>query len=188
MPETYRKNIRILNAYSESPKKIEVTQDQAVTATSKDIILRTGIGKDLDIRKNLEASKLRYRQHEIEMGLKQFPLKTFRIGSMVKFEPEEWSDETFYQNKVYRVHEVRLTASAEKQEADHNYNADFTIYDLVMTVRMEYEDNPAAVLPHFKTPYYPIRVEGKIVTLAGKPTDKTYQIFSNPKTSVHVFK
>lgn len=183
MPETCRKNIRILNAYSESPKTIEVTQDQAVTGTSKDILVRTGIVKELDIRKSLEASKLRYRQHEIEIGLKQFPLTTFRIGSMVKFEPEEWSDETFYQNKVYRVHEVRLTASAEKQEADHNYNTDFTIYDLVMTVRMEYEDNPAAVLPHFKTPYYPIRVEGKIVSLAGKPTDKTYQIFSNPKTS-----
>ena len=183
MPETCRKNIRILNAYSESPQKIEVTQDQAVTGTSKDILVRTGIVKELDIRKNLEASKLHYRQHEIEMGLKQFPLKTFRIGSMVIFEPEEWSDKTFFQKKTYRVHEIRLTASAEKQEADHNYNADFTVYDMVMTVRMEYEDNPAVMLPHFKTPYYPIRVEGKIVSLAGKPTDKTYQIFSNPKTS-----
>ena len=183
MPETCRKNIRILNAYSESPKTIEVTQDQAVTGTTEDIIVRTGIVQELDIRKGLEASKLHYRQHEIEMGLKQFPLKTFRIGSMVKFEPEEWSDETFYQDKVYRVHEIHLRANAEKQEADDNYNAEFTVYDMVMTVRMEYEDNPVAVFPHFKTPYYPIRVEGRIVSLAGKPTDKTYQIFSNPKTS-----
>jgi hypothetical protein len=183
MPETYRKNIRILNAYSESPKKIEVTQDQAVTGTSKDIILRTGIVKDLDIRKSLEASKLRYRQHEIEIGLKQFPLKTFRIGSMVIFESEEWSDETFYQNKEYRVHEIRLTLNAKSQEVDDNYNAAFAVYDMAMTVQMEYEDNPAATLPNFKTPFYPIRVEGKIVSAAGKPTDKTYQIFSNPKTS-----
>jgi hypothetical protein len=183
MPETYRKNIRILNAYSESPKKIEVTQDQAVIGTSKDIIMCTGIMKDLDIRKSLEASKLRYRQHEIEIGLKQFPLKTFRIGSMVIFESEEWSDETFYQNKEYRVHEIRLTLNAKSQEVDDNYNAAFTVYDMAMTVQMEYEDNPAVTLPNFKTPFYPIRVEGKIVSAAGKPTDKTYQIFSNPKTS-----
>jgi hypothetical protein len=183
MPETCRQNIRILNAYSDSPKKIEVTQDQAVSGTSKDIILRTEIVKELDMRKNLEASKLRYRQHEIEIGLKQFPAKTFRIGSMVKFESEEWSDKTFYQKKAYRVHEIRLTANAKEQGADHDYNAEFTIYDMVMTTRMEYEDNPAVMLPHFKTPYYPIRVEGKIVSLAGKPTDKTYQIYSNPKTS-----
>ena len=183
MPETCRQNIRILNAYSGSPKKIEVTQDQAVSGTSKDIILRTEIVKELDKRKNLEASKLHYRQHEIEIGLKQFPAKTFRIGSMVKFETGEWSDKTFLQKKTYRVHEIRLTANAKEQGADHDLNADFTVYDMEMTTRMEYKDNPVVMLPHFKTPYYPIRVEGKIVSLAGKPTHKTYQIFSNPKTS-----
>jgi hypothetical protein len=183
MPETCRQNIRILNAYSESPKKIEVTQDQAVSGTSKDIILRTEIVKELDKRKNLEASKLYYRQHEIEISLKQFPAKTFRIGSMVKFETGEWSDKTFLQKKTYRIHEIRLTANAKEQGADHDLNTDFTIYDMEMTTRMEYKDNPAVILPHFKTPYYPIRVEGKIVSLAGKPTHKTYQIFSNPKTS-----
>lgn len=183
MPETCRQNIRILNAYSESPKKIEVTQDQAVSGTSKDIILRTEIVKELDKRKNLEASKLNYRQHEIEISLKQFPAKTFRIGSMVKFETGEWSDKTFLQKKTYRIHEIRLTANAKEQGADHDLNADFTVYDMEMTTRMEYKDNPAVMLPHFKTPYYPIRVEGKIVSLAGKPTHKTYQIFSNPKTS-----
>jgi hypothetical protein len=183
MPETCRQNIRILNAYSELPKKIEVTQDQAVAGTSKDIILRTEIVKELDIRKNLEASKLHYRQHEVEIGLKQFPAKTFRIGSFVKFETGEWSEKIFLQKKAYRVHEIRLTANAKEQGADHDLNTDFTVYDMEMTARMEFMDNPVVFLPHFKTPYYPIRVEGKIVSLAGKPTHKTYQIFSNPKTS-----
>jgi hypothetical protein len=183
MPETCRQNIRILNAYSELPKNIEVTQDQAVSGTSKDIILRTGIVKDLDIRKSLEASKLRYRQHEIEFGLKEFPAKTFGIGSAVKFETGEWGDKIYLRGKTYRVYEIRLTANAEKQGADDNLNADFAKYNMEMTTRMEYEDNPAVTLPHFKTPFYPIRVEGKIVSAAGKPTDKTYQIFSNPKTS-----
>lgn len=183
MPETCRQNIRILNAYSELPKNIEVTQDQAVSGTSRDILLRTEIVKELDVRKNLEASKLHYRQHEIELGLKQFPAKTFGIGSAVKFETGEWSDKIYLRGKTYRVYEIRLTANAEKQGVDDNLNADFAKYNMEMTTRMEYEDNPAVVLPHFKTPLYPIRVEGKIVSAAGKPTDKTYQIFSNPKTS-----
>jgi len=182
-PETRRENIRVLNAYTESAKKIDITQDQAVSGVSRDIILRTEIVQELDQRKNLEALKLKNRESEIEINLNHFPAKTFGIASRVKFDADLWSDKTFLANQTYRIYEIRLMATAKKQAADQDLNAEFGNYDLEMTARMESVDDPVAHLPEYQKPNYPIFVEGKIISESGKDTDKTYQIYTNKKTS-----
>lgn len=183
IPETCRHNVRILNASSLKPKKMDITQDQAVPGTSNDIILRTEIVKELDKRKSLESSKLFHREHEIEIGFNQFPLKTFRIGTCVHFDKGLWTDALYLSNKSYRVCEIQLKASAKEQEADHDRHADYAVYDMEMIARLEFVDNKDVPLPVFTPPHYPIYAEGYIISESGKDTDKTYQIYPQKKTS-----
>ena len=183
MPETIRHNIRMLNGSADLAKSVVVDQDQAVKGISYDHIVCEDIAVDFEGRTNLEKSKLKHREHELKLTLNQFPGVTFRPGSLVSFNQPEWSGRDFIKKKKYRVYELHFTANAKEEDAGKDYNNPNAVYKVEMTAGLEHIDNPVTFFPEFKKPSYPVRVEGKIVSLAGKPTDKTYQIYSNPKTS-----
>lgn len=182
-PATHRHNVRLLNGCSEAPKKSDITQDHAVAGVSKDILIRTDIIKDLDRRKSLEAAKLARRQPELEIALSAFPAKTFGIGTPARLHNPLWSDASFLARRVFRVFEIHLTARADKQAADENLNADAARYQLDMTAALESVDDARPHLPPYRKPWYPIYVEGNIISESGKDTDKTYQIYTHRETS-----
>jgi len=188
LPETYRHNVKLLNAVSEKPRSEEVPQEQAVKGTHRDVLLRTAIAADFDGRKTLETKKLKNREHEIELVLKKFPLKTFRTGTFVDFDKKTWSKELFPLEKKYRVCEIQMLGRAETQDHEHARDKPFATYNLEMTARLESKDNPHVHLPRFKAPSYPIQVEGKIISEIGEDTDKTYQIYSDKETSQDFYK
>jgi hypothetical protein len=183
LPETYRHNIKLLNAVSEKPRSEEITQEQAVKGTHRDVLLRTSIAADFDGRKSLETQKLKNREHEIDLVLKQFPLKTFRPGTFVDFDKKTWSKELFPFERKYRVCEIQMHGRAETQDHKHARDKPFASYNVEMTARLESRDNPHVHLPLFKAPSYPIQVEGKIISEIGEDNDKTYQIYSDKETS-----
>jgi hypothetical protein len=183
LPETYRHNIKLLNAVSEKPRSEEITQEQAVKGTHRDVLLRTSIAADFDGRKSLETQKLKNREHEIDLVLKQFPLKTFRPGTFVDFDKKTWSKELFPFERKYRVCKIQMHGRAETQDHKHARDKPFASYNVEMTARLESRDNPHVHLPLFKAPSYPIQVEGKIISEIGEDNDKTYQIYSDKETS-----
>ena len=183
LPETYRHNLNLLNAVSEKPRSEEVTQDQAVKGTHRDVLLRTPIAADFDSRKNLETQKLQNREHELELVLKQFPARTFRAGTFVDFDQKTWSKELFPYGRKYRVCEIQMEGRAEVQDHQHAMDTPFSSYDVEMRAGLESRDNPHVHLPPFKAPSYPIQVEGKIISEIGEDDHKTYQIYSDTETS-----
>ena len=183
LPETYRHTVKVLNAYSEKPQSEEVKQDQAVAGAHRDVLLRVPIAADFESRKSLETEKLKNREHEIELVLKQFPLKTFRTGSLVEFDKQNWSKEVFPHGRKYRVYEIQIQGKAQIQELKQELGVEIAAYDLEMRAMLEQRDNPHVYLPPFEAPNYPIQVEGKIVSELGEYTDKTYQIYSDEETS-----
>ncbi|MCP3944055.1 MAG: hypothetical protein GY710_21605 [Desulfobacteraceae bacterium] len=183
IPETIRHNTQILNVSVNSEKPIEVNQKQAVSGIYRGVLVRSEITKDIETLTGLEQTRLKLREHELELNFNQFPAVTFMPGSSVAFDQPEWEGWTFIKKKKYRVHEIHITANAKDQGTAKDHNAPFTAYTIGMTAKLEYMDNPVAFFPDFKKPLYPIRVEGKIVSQAGKATDKTYQIFSDETTS-----
>jgi len=183
LPEIYRHSVTVLNAYSEKPQSEEVKQDQAVKGTHCDVLLRAPIAADFESRKSLETQKLKNRQHEIELVLNQFPPKTFRTGSLVEFDKQNWSKEVFPHGRKYRVCEIQIHGNAQVQEPKQDLGVEFAAFDVEMRARLEQRDNPHVYLPQFEAPNYPIQVEGKIVSEIGEYTDKTYQIYSDEETS-----
>jgi len=126
---------------------------------------------------------LKNREHEIELVLNQFPLKTFRTWSLVEFDKQNWSKEVFLHGRKYRVCEIQIHGNAQVQELKPELGVEFAAYDVEMRARLEQRDNPHVYLPPFEVPSYPIQVEGKIVSALGEYTDKTYQIYSDEETS-----
>ncbi|MGD8687508.1 MAG: hypothetical protein PVH15_12110 [Syntrophobacterales bacterium] len=187
LPETSRHSVKILNSYTEKPRSEEIDQDQAIQGVRQDLLVRTPIASEVDDRQKLETAKLKLREHEVEIVLKEFPRKTFRTGTFVEFDKKNWSKHVFPYNKKYRVCEIKIDGQTKAPETELERDTEIVFYDVEMTARLESRDDLHVHLPPFKAPHYPIFVEGKILSDIGKDRDKTYQIASDKKTSLDFY-
>lgn len=187
-PETVRFNDRLLNAFSDDPRKKETTRDEAKEGIKRDILLREPIASDFDDTVNLESGKQKVRKHEIFLAHRRFPLITYRPGVFVKFEGGLWSTKTFITGNEYRVRDIVLAANASDQGPDADHNMPYAQYDIKMHSRLELTSEEAMNVPSFRTPSYPIYVEGKIVSEQGEEEEETYQIYQHPQTELDQYR
>jgi hypothetical protein len=187
-PETVRYNDRLLNAFSDDPRKKETTRDEAKDGIKRDILLREAIASDFDDAVSLESGKQKVRKHELSLTHRRFPLITYRPGVFVKFEGGLWSAKTFITGNEYRVRDIFLTANASDQGPDADHNMPYAQYDIEMHSRLELTSEETLNVPPFKTPSYPIYVEGKIVSEQGQDEEETYQIYQHPQTELDQYR
>ncbi len=190
-PETVRHDTRLLNAYfdPEMAQTIDKFQDQkldysqAAEGITQDIVLRTPREEDLDKRKELETNIFNLFEEKLLFEMDQFPSRTCLIGYMLKLDENHWAKDRFIFGKKYRVYEIHMSGKAEDENLSGNYNNEYAKYNMEMSIRLEPETCPQIHFPTFKSPNYPVFVEGKIVSEVGEETDKTYQFYNNDTTS-----
>lgn len=183
LPAPIRADARILNAYSESPKTVPLTQDAAVKGISHDVLVRTPVAADVDARKTLEETRLRQKSPELEVDFAAFPSAiALWPGAAIAFEESYFSKELQGMGKTFRVGEVDLEAVAEGG-ADDVVLATERKYAMSLHMRWEQADDPVCRLPPHRRPTWPIRVEGKIVSEVGKDGDRTYMSLEDKSTS-----
>jgi hypothetical protein len=186
--ETSRHNVKVLNAYSEKPQKEDVDQDQAVDGVRHDYLVRLPIAGDFKECSKLEKEKLKIRQHEIHLIFRRYPQLTYRPWGQVKLEGGVWSDRIFPHGKVYRVRSISLEASAVAPDITADHNMDHARYNIEMSSQLELKSEEWVSLPPFKTPLFPLYVEGKVVSEQGAKEEETYQIYQDKKTSLDQYK
>lgn len=187
-PSTIRYNDRFLNAFSENPQKKETSRDQSKKGLRHDILLCLSVASDFEDAFNLESNKHKIRGHEFHLIHCRFPQITYRPGIFVKIEGGLWSDKIFPHDTEYRVRDIFLQAQAVDEEPDADHNMEYSRYNIDMRSRLELKDEGALNLPGFKTPRYPIHVEGKIVSEQGDEEEETYQVYEHPQTALDQYK
>jgi hypothetical protein len=187
-PETIRYNDRLLNTFSDDPKKSETSRDDTQEGLRRDILLREPISSEFEDAFSLESRKQKIREHEIILTHRRFPLITYRPGSFVKFEGGLWSGRIFLQGNEYRVRDIFLQANAANDAPDADHNMPYTQYNLDMRSRLELTSEEALNMPPFKAPSYPVYVEGKIVSEQGQEEEETYQIYQHPQTELDQYR
>lgn len=187
-PSTIRYNDRLLNTFSENPQKKETSRDQAKRGLRHDNLVCLPVASDFEEAFNLESTKQKIRGHELHLIHSRFPQITYRPGMFVKIEGGLWSDAIFPHGTEYRVRDLFLQAQAVDGEPDADHNMPYSRYHIDMHSRLELKDEGALNLPRFKTPCYPIYVEGKIVSEQGDEKDETYQTYKHPQTAMDQYK
>ncbi len=187
-PETSRAAVRVLNSYTEVPKNQEIANAQAVTGIRRDILHRTQVAAHFTARTTLETAKLKHAEPEVHLAFKRIPHTTFRTGKAVDFTSDEWSADLYAKEKKYRVREVRFRAGAEVEEATAAPGPAQAGYRCTLTAALEDSTDEVVRLPAFKRPFYPVPVEGKVVSEQGEAAQETYQIYTSSTTSVDQYK
>ncbi len=178
-PETPRNSGKLLNAFSEDPRKQAIDQSQAKTGIRRDFIGRFPVASDFDARHRLETDRLAIREPEIEVAFGRFPLMTIRPGSLIQIAGYQWSSSLFTYNKTYRLRDLSLEAVSADPEVTADHNMDHARYNIDLIARMESQAEVRASLPPYVAPRFPLRVEGRIVSEQGEEKAETYQIYQD---------
>jgi hypothetical protein len=187
-PATIRYTGRLLNAYSEDPRRQDITQSQSKEGVWRDLLLRLPIASDFEKAYRLESDKQKIKSHEIHLTHRRFPQLTYRPGELVKIEGGLWSEKLFTKGKEYRVRDILIRAQAVNDAPDADHNMTYSRYTIDMRSRLEQKDEATVSLPPFKAPPFPIYVEGTIVSEQGQEEEETYQIYEHPQTALDQYK
>lgn len=185
-PETSRYDDRFLNAVAEDPQEMETSRSTAEKDLRRDVLVLESNPENFEKAFRQQSRKRKSRGHELFITHKRFPLLTYRPGIFVKFEGGLWSRKIFLKGKEYRVRDIFLEAHAVHDAPDADHNMMYATYRMEMTSRLELKEERALNLPTFKTPAYPIQVEGKIVSDEGKEKEETYQLYQSPEYDIDI--
>lgn len=188
-PEIPRYDVSVLNAYAESPKTEDISNEQVVTGIRQDVLLRTPIDDEVTARKTLETSRLKLRGLEVELAWRRFPAIAFAPGALVKLPSTQgFAAAGVPASTTFRVRSLRVKGEAIQPGPDAEHADPNAGYHFSMSTRLERQDETYVELPPYTAPRYPRFVEGKIVSEIGEDADETWQAYTDSATSVDSYK
>ncbi len=188
VPEPPRHTVDVCNSYAEAATTTSVSQDQAVTGTRHDRLMRSSIAKDAEDRVTLETTRLILPKLEARIELARMPVIPIVPGGLVTLKAaNRWTVGSALVDKTWLVRESSFRAVALEAPLDHDLQLASTGYRVEFFVHLQQSDDLRAMLPAYRKPHYPGLVEGKIVSEKGEDGEKTYQSYANADTSLNEY-
>lgn len=188
LPPPIRHGTRVLNAVATGPTTTPLEQPQAATGVSHDVLLRTPLTDEAEQRQKLEKLRLQVRQRQLQVTFKKFPSVDFFPGALVRLESALWPAGLTGLGEDLRVLSLDLEAHATQEGRHDEQQATSANYEVLLSARLESASDPVVTLPPYRTPRYPLHVEGLVHSPSGQPEDRTWLLVEDEKTSVICFR
>ncbi|QRN93332.1 hypothetical protein JRI60_29535 [Archangium violaceum] len=188
LPPTIRHGTRVLNALANGPTTTPIEQNQAVAGVSHDVMLRTPITAQAEQRQKLEKTRLQVRQRQLQVSFNRFPSVDVFPGAMLRLEGPHWPSAFTGRDEDQRVLELSLEAHAERDSQHDEQQNTVAGYQVLLSARLESASEALVSLPPYRTPRYPIHVEGLVHSPGGEAPDRRYLIVDDEKTSLSYFR
>ncbi len=187
--EQPRYTIEVLNANAENVQKKQIKYPSSLDNIEKTLIIDTPIVSEYDNFINIAKKKTKtICNYILKLKLNKFYNIPIYPNSLLKFSGKLWSKEQFIKDKTYRIRQLYMKAEAVNQEADSDINMPYNKYDIQTNFILESQDDESITLPEVVEPYYPLLVEGYVVSETGRKDEDTYQIYQHSKTSIDHYK
>lgn len=183
VPEPVRHQQRFLNSWAGMDAVTAVDLPQARPPLTRDVLVHTPILDDVSALVDRDARRLAPARHELQVAFRRFPELALAPGAGIQLDDTTFSPRLAGSGETLRVVELELSARALDESAEFDVDLDSTIYAIELTARLEHEDDPRSRVPAFRTPRYPIEVEGRIVSAVGETGDRAYTFYEDDTTS-----
>jgi len=155
------------------------------------MLMRSSISSDVDDKKTLETARLKLQKQRYVIEHKRFPLDPLWPGVQMKFETAHFAKKRLNVASTFRAisldFEAIQTQYVEDSEKYQYYEAKTAEYKTTFVTRWEEKEDEVRNLPEYKTPQWPIRVEGKVFVDSGETGDRIYQIATDDQTKLQTY-
>ncbi len=182
--EPPRHQIRLLNSWAGTDAVTAVELPQQLPPLSLDVLLHTPLAREVEARGDREARRHAVGLDEVDVVCRRYPEVLLVPGAGAELDSDDFSPHLAAYGKPLRVIEVRMEARALDDSAEHDLEEDSTTYTVDLSVRFEHEDDPRSRVPAYRTPRYPIQVEGVVLSPLGDTGDRAYTVYEDEQTSL----
>ncbi|HEY0479927.1 MAG TPA: hypothetical protein VGD37_20550 [Kofleriaceae bacterium] len=183
VPEPARHQQRFLNSWIGMDAVTAVDLVRARPPLTRDVLVHTPIPRDVSTRVDRDARRLAAGRHELAVRFGRFPEVLLAPGAGLTLEDETFSPKLAGFGETLRVAGLELSARALDESAEFDLELASTVYAIELSARLEHEDDPRTRVPAFRTPRYPIELEGRIVSAVGATGDRAYTVYEDDTTS-----
>lgn len=187
-PRVRRATVTVLNAYSEAATKTQdVTNADAVQGVKEHHLVRSQVGSVLTDRVTLETTRSKQGEPGVRLALARFPADALRPNAAISL-GEGFSTALAQNGKTYRTTFVDIEAKAADTRAGDATADVSNTYEIDYRVEAELAADPVMRLPAYRTPVWPMLVEGKVLSETGADDELTYQVYTEEQTSLDTYK
>ena len=187
-PPRKRYNSAILNSHTKQTATTKVEQDLGLNAIRHDFVMHTPLSANIKNRKILETKRLESSDYRLNITFADFPEIVLVPNEGALLSKDDFSSNLKAFGKTFRSIEYNIDAVAPRAEAEDDIDLESTTYEVNHSAVYERERDNTPNLPEFKTPQWPIYIEGKIISTIGKDKDRTFMVFQDKKTSQDYYK
>jgi hypothetical protein len=181
--EPVRHQQRFLNSWADMNAVTSVDLPAARPPLTRDVLVHTPIPREVSARVERDARRLAPGRHELAARFRRFPEVLLAPGAGITLDDETFSSKLTGFGEPLRVVELELSLRALDESAEADLELDSTVYAIELSARLEHADDPRSRVPAFRTPRYPIEVEGRIVSAIGETGDRAYTVYEDDATS-----
>ncbi|MES2673655.1 MAG: hypothetical protein V4660_05415 [Pseudomonadota bacterium] len=187
-PAQKRSTTNLLNGIAEGSKQSAIENKNAVAGIKQDIVLRQAIESQFSERNTRETNKVSILGEQLDVHFSQWPMQTFWPNCELSFNSTVDGKKYFYTDKSYRSYAFFISAKAKDNTPEQDLDLPFTQYELQYQVLAHNSTIEQPILPLYQKPFYPLYIEGVIVSEQGNDDEKTFDVVSNTETGQFEYK
>lgn len=188
LPRIRRAAVSVLNAYTDAgTKTTDITNADAVQGVREHHLVRSPVGSVTSDRVTRETARAKQGEPGVRIALARFPAEALRPNAALSL-GEGFSDAIAQNGKTYRMTGITIEARAEDETAGDATKEAANVYVIDYHVEAELAADPVMRHPPYRTPAWPLLVEGKVVSETGAETELTYQFYTQQATSLDTYK
>jgi hypothetical protein len=181
--EPVRHQQRFLNSWIDTEAVTAVALVDARPPLTHDVLVHTPVPREVSALVDRDARRLAAGRDELAVVFRRFPEVPLAPGTGLALDGETFSAALTGFGEPMRIIELELEAGAVDDSAEHDLGLSSTVYRIELRVRLEHQDDPRTRVPAYRTPRYPIEIEGRVVSAIGETGDRAYTVYEDDATS-----
>ena len=177
-----RAAVQILNSRDGATSPRSVDQPNAIAGLRRDIMIHTALEGGAQTRQDTEKRRAATGVFDVQIDFDAYPEMYLAPGLLLKI-GDEFGSSIFLAGKSLRTLGLTVSGMATNQTPEFDIENTATEYDVAFQLDLEAADDPRWRGPAYRTPRYPLRAEGKIVSAVGSDGDRAYTVYSESEGS-----
>ncbi|HTV17770.1 MAG TPA: hypothetical protein VMG12_03840 [Polyangiaceae bacterium] len=172
-----RAAVKVLNSRDGATPELSVDQPNAATGVRHDFMLHSALNADGEALGKALKGRFATGRFDVHVDCDAYPEMYLAPGSSIAL-ASEFGSQFFVSDQSLRVIGLDIVAVATNQTPEYDIENITTDYQVTFALDLEAADDPRWRGHDYRTPRYPLRVEGKVLSAIGNTGERPYSIYA----------
>lgn len=183
LPPIQSSKLQIINGVAIAPSIEKSDKKGDILPLSRDVLVREDIPKEFQAYvKSQKSKELEHISAESRLDFKSILYQMFYPEDVLTCNQATWSKQSYLYGKKIRVFSIAVSAKLFEDNVTDNIDSDEAVYDMGFHCILHDVEDDKKRLPVYRTPSYPVLMEGVVRSDVSEKNSSTYNIIKDQET------